>query len=451
MNTPPARPSAWPKHRLILVACFTTVIACFVVSASYSNSVMRRVDISVDDISEDVLPRIEHLRGLRRHLRDVDQMLSEGVEGHPWGRVALERTLGTIDVETVAYVEAGKKRGTADGARHDEAARALDEVRRLAERTRDDLIRSNLPAAELALHKDLQPAIRHAEDELRALTDSDAHEASEAVHAAEATLSHATLVALGLDGLSVLVSLAIGLIALRATNRAETIVADRVDELEQFATRLAHDIRGPLMPALFALQEGTVSPSVANETRAVMERGLRSLRVVESIAEGLFQFARSGARPEPGARAKVREVVEGVVAEVGAMASAKGTEVCVDPFEDCDVACAPGVLASILSNLVRNGVRYASDRPHRYVRVSVQTLEARIRVEVKDTGPGLPPGLESTVFVPYVRGQAGSPGLGLGLATVKRLTEAYGGAVGVLSRVGEGCTFWFELPSVARV
>ena len=128
------------------------------------------------------------------------------------------------------------------------------------------------------------------------------------------------------------------------------------------------------------------------------------------------------------------------------MAAAKQTEVRVVAFEDCDAACAPGVLASILSNLVRNGIRYVGDRPRREVRVAVHEYESTLRVEVEDTGPGLPTGLESTVFDPYVRGQSGSPGLGLGLATVKRLAEAYGGSVGVVSRAGEGCTFWFELP-----
>lgn len=431
---------------MILVSCFTAVVTCFVVSAFYSDGVMRKVDVSLDEISEDVLPRIEHLRGVRRDLRDVDQVLSEGAEGHPWAHRALERTLSAIEVETVAYVEAGKRSGTPDGTLHEETARALDEVRRLAENTRDDLIRNDRSSAESVLRNDLRPAIRRAEDGLRALLDSCTHEASAAVHAAEVTRRHATLVALGLDALSVLVSLAVGMLALRATNQAELVVANRVDELEQFATRLAHDIRGPLMPALFALQEGTVSMSVGPEMRPIMERGLRSLRIVESIAEGLFEFARSGARPEPGARASVREVVEGVVAEVEAMAAAKGTEVCVEPFEDCEASCAPGVLASILSNLVRNGIRYVGDRPRREVRVSVHDHEAVLRVEVEDTGPGLPTGLETTVFEPYVRGQSGTPGLGLGLATVKRLTEAYGGTVGVVSRAGEGCTFWFELP-----
>ena len=46
----------------------------------------------------------------------------------------------------------------------------------------------------------------------------------------------------------------------------------------------------------------------------------------------------------------------------------------------------------------------------------------------------------------HVRADSKEPGIGLRLATVKRLAEAHGGGVGVDSSPGSGCTFWFELP-----
>jgi len=73
-----------------------------------------------------------------------------------------------------------------------------------------------------------------------------------------------------------------------------------------------------------------------------------------------------------------------------------------------------------------------------------------VRVEVADTGPGLPPGSEQLVFEPFRRaGNSHLPGLGIGLATVKRIVEAYGGRLGVWSTPGRGSTFWFELPEAA--
>jgi signal transduction histidine kinase len=70
-----------------------------------------------------------------------------------------------------------------------------------------------------------------------------------------------------------------------------------------------------------------------------------------------------------------------------------------------------------------------------------------VRFEVADTGPGLPPAFEKHAFEPYMRATTRVPGLGLGLATVKRLVCAYGGHVGVArGEGGVGALFWFELP-----
>lgn len=69
-------------------------------------------------------------------------------------------------------------------------------------------------------------------------------------------------------------------------------------------------------------------------------------------------------------------------------------------------------------------------------------------MEVDDNGPGLPGGLGDRAFDPYVRGSDRSqPGIGLGLATVKRIVEAHGGSVTVRSTRDAGCTFVVDLPA----
>jgi signal transduction histidine kinase len=81
-------------------------------------------------------------------------------------------------------------------------------------------------------------------------------------------------------------------------------------------------------------------------------------------------------------------------------------------------------------------------------RVTV-TVDARkrVRFEVQDTGPGIALSAQASIFEPYVRlPHRREPGVGLGLATVKRLVEAHGGAVGVHSASTGGSLFWFELP-----
>jgi signal transduction histidine kinase len=169
---------------------------------------------------------------------------------------------------------------------------------------------------------------------------------------------------------------------------------------------------------------------------------------VVEVVNDLFAFAMGNAGPAPGAHASVKEVLGGVVAETDALATDRCAQVVVAPFEaSTEVACAPGVLTSMVSNLVRNALKYIGDGPAR--RVTVRTLQHpdKVTIEVIDTGPGLAPGERAKIFEPYVRGSAAkSTGLGLGLATVKRLAEAHGGGVGVRSNEGQGATFWFDLP-----
>lgn len=137
-------------------------------------------------------------------------------------------------------------------------------------------------------------------------------------------------------------------------------------------------------------------------------------------------------------------------AELRPEADAAQAELAIDVPAPCRVRCSAGACASILSNLVRNALKYLGDAPVRRVEVRARRTAGRVVVEVADTGPGIAPDRQATLFDPFVRGATGGrPGLGLGLATVKRLVEAYGGQVGLESEPGQGTRFWFELPAAA--
>ena len=81
---------------------------------------------------------------------------------------------------------------------------------------------------------------------------------------------------------------------------------------------------------------------------------------------------------------------------------------------------------------MRDAIKYMGERDERRISVRASAAPRHVRIEVEDTGPGLPPGLGSkSVFEPYVRGKGHTqPGIGLRLATVKRIAQSHGGAVG---------------------
>jgi signal transduction histidine kinase len=246
----------------------------------------------------------------------------------------------------------------------------------------------------------------------------------------------------------VAVLLALGLAArvLHALGKERRGMERRIDELELFASRVAHDVRSPLTPAVLALQRVGVSLPQNDPLRGIVERGSRSLRSIERIVDALLAFAYAGAEPQHGVSASLCEMLEAVVIEYADAATAAGIQLDLECEDGVDVACAPGVLVSIGGNLVCNAIKYMGESIERRIVVRGRTRGAYARLEVSDTGPGLPPGVEERIFDPYVRMADAGNGIGLGLATVRRLALAHAGSCGVGPRDGHGCVFWVELP-----
>ena len=105
------------------------------------------------------------------------------------------------------------------------------------------------------------------------------------------------------------------------------------------------------------------------------------------------------------------------------------------------------MIGDVLGNLVRNAVKFMGERAERRVTLVAIDRGATVRVEVRDTGPGMSPATAAACFEPFRRGEGVSePGTGLGLATVRRLVQSHGGEVRVFTREGEGSTFVVDLP-----
>jgi signal transduction histidine kinase len=190
-------------------------------------------------------------------------------------------------------------------------------------------------------------------------------------------------------------------------------------------------------------RRGSLTP---DRREILLGRASRTLQRVSQLVDGLLILARSGTKPPTDASSDVGLVVGDVVEELAPLAREKEIELRVERLDPCVAACSPGVLTSILSNLVGNALKFMGDSPVRHVGIRVLELGPRVRMEVADTGPGVPDGYRQRIFEPYFRATPSSaPGLGLGLATVRRMVEAHGGRVG-LEAPGVGSLFWFELP-----
>jgi CheY-like chemotaxis protein len=107
-------------------------------------------------------------------------------------------------------------------------------------------------------------------------------------------------------------------------------------------------------------------------------------------------------------------------------------------------------LTQVMLNLLSNAVKY--NRPRGSAAIVMEPTERegipRLRIGVRDTGPGIAPEHLARVFQPFERlgaERSGEEGTGLGLALSRRLVEAMDGTLTVASTPGEGSTFWVEL------
>ncbi len=208
---------------------------------------------------------------------------------------------------------------------------------------------------------------------------------------------------------------------------------------------LAHELRTPLT-VLSGVAEELAESTAGKELAATMARQVQRLR---AFAEELEELARieSGQLRLDLAEADAAAVARQVVADLRAAAAGRDVAVAV-VGGPAPMRTDAMRLAQVLTNLVDNAIRY--NRPHGQVTVRVGPEDGKVRIEVEDTGIGIPGGEVGLVFQRFyrVRRQAESEGgSGLGLAIVKHLVRALGGTVTLTSRTGEGTTVTLVLPA----
>jgi PAS domain S-box-containing protein len=240
--------------------------------------------------------------------------------------------------------------------------------------------------------------------------------------------------------------------ALRAAQQ-EADAANRAKS--EFLSRMSHELRTPLNAILGfgqLLEMDELDPEHRESLAQILKAGRHLVDLIDEVLDiSRIEAGRLSLSLEPVALEEaVRESLELLAP------SAKQRAVALE--WDAEAAAGRYILADrqrlkqVLLNLLSNAVKY--NRPEGEVRASFREDDGRIRVEIADTGPGIPAEQRRQLFVPFERlGQSEVEGTGLGLALSKGLVEAMGGRIGMESRDGEGSVFWLELvaaqPAVA--
>jgi signal transduction histidine kinase len=232
--------------------------------------------------------------------------------------------------------------------------------------------------------------------------------------------------------------------------------AERSAVVGRLASAIAHEIRNPLNYINLSLDHLRTSLAPNDpQKRAVVEKLTDQLKSeVQRINARITEFL-SYTRPAKldMERVDLRAVLEDALRIVEGEAKERGIETSL--VADGGAARVVGdteSLRSLFTNLIINGVQAVEGRNGGGGRLTIRLSHedaGRVRVEVSDTGAGIPPESISQVFEPYFSTK--ETGTGLGLAIVKKAVDDHHGAITVTSKPGEGTTFTITLPTEIEV
>jgi len=228
----------------------------------------------------------------------------------------------------------------------------------------------------------------------------------------------------------------------------------RLRELEQLRDSLTHmiihDMRSPLMGAssgLGFLAKGNRERS--EEERTFLTLTQSAVRELTTMVEALLDISRmeSGQMPLELADHDIREIAKTAIESTTLMAEFEEVRLILSG-EPSPARVDESLILRVLLNLLGNAIK--ASRSGAAVEVRVNGDESTVRLEVSDTGPGIPAEYRGKIFERFGQVEARrnnqKHSTGLGLTFCKLAVEAHGGQIGVDSVIDQGSTFWFSLP-----
>ncbi|GEM86049.1 PAS domain S-box protein [Meiothermus granaticius] len=219
----------------------------------------------------------------------------------------------------------------------------------------------------------------------------------------------------------------------------------------EFLSRMSHELRTPMNAILGfgqLLQMENPTPAQRESIEQILKAGRHLLQLINEVLDiSRIEAGRMTLSLEP---LHLDEVVQECLNLVRLVAGSRNIQLNFPAPESCHpiIQADRQRLKQVLLNLLSNAIKYNHDGGM----VSLfcrETAEGTLMVGVQDTGPGIAPELLERLFTPFDRlgaEQGREEGTGLGLALSKALIEAMQGRLWAESTLGQGSTFWVELP-----
>ncbi|HEY4382241.1 MAG TPA: response regulator [Acidobacteriaceae bacterium] len=221
---------------------------------------------------------------------------------------------------------------------------------------------------------------------------------------------------------------------------------------DQFLSTMSHELRTPLNAVmgfsemLLAERYGPLNERQQRYVRHIYTGGEHLLRLINDILD--ISKIEAGRLQLAIETVPVHTSFSEVTDALHTLVDKKSQKLSHRESRDLSVLADPVRFKQILMNLLGNAIKFTPEKGS--IELTAQLLDGVVRIEVRDTGPGIPPEGQARIFEAFHRlrqSDKGTEGTGLGLAITQRLVELHGGQLGVESEMGVGSCFYFTLPA----
>jgi two-component system NtrC family sensor kinase len=226
----------------------------------------------------------------------------------------------------------------------------------------------------------------------------------------------------------------------------QVVRQERLAAVGLLVSGVAHELNNPLQAILGTAEvlerHGDVSPAIVEEIGLIKTQSGRAREIIRNLSR--FSSPQSG----PPALVDLREVIEEVVQLRQRDLDKCGIALEVDAAPSRRVFANETELEQVTLNFVINAQQAIEGAGKGTGRILIRLSDSpkRVRLEVRDDGPGVPDHDEAKLFQPFFTTKPVGKGTGLGLSVSYGIVESYGGTIGYQPNEWGGATFYFELP-----
>lgn len=223
---------------------------------------------------------------------------------------------------------------------------------------------------------------------------------------------------------------------------------DAYDELESYSYAVAHDLRSPLRIINgFAQALREDHPDLDTGGQDHLSRIMAASKKMGELIDGLLKLSQFGRGDVTRQPVSISDMAQRQLEELTSSDPQRRVDWSVEP--GIEVLADPPLIEALMQNLLHNAWKYTSAAVQARIRVFTRMQDGERHICVSDNGAGFDMGRADKLFQPFQRLHQPNEfaGLGIGLATARRIVQRHGGELVAHSAPGQGATFSFTLPS----